>query len=447
MKVSIEQTSTVERKLNIEIPWDRVQTEIESQLSRIRMRAKLKGFRPGKAPMEMVRRLYSDEAREDAVNAVAVEAIRDALRENNLTPFGNPYLTDIKSGNNEPLVLEAIVELPPSFELADFSALELERPTYPVREEEIERFMDSLRERNAEMVPVKKDRPLGEGDVALVDFAGTQDGKPVPGLAVESFRVRMGKSELIPGFEEQIVGMTKGQVREFDLPFPEEFSNPKLAGHLVHFTVTLKSIQEMVIPELSDDFARSVGEFESIEALRKAVRSDMEKNREQQSTSALRANLAQALLKANVFEVPPSLLDKELRRMVQDYGDSLLRAGIPEEKVREHILAEEEELKKTAAEHVRLVYIVSEIAEKEGISASDADVEKVVAESAQRIGRKKEELMEQYDSDGTLSEVAFRLVRERVYEKLLSTARIRDVEVKPEGETEGKKGKKKGKGK
>ena len=213
MKINIEKTSNVERKLNVEIPWERVQEEIDNALVRIRKTATLKGFRKGKAPMNLVRRIYTDDARQDATQALVMQATRQALDEHDLEPYGNPYLTDMKSEDNEPMVFEAMVELSPDFEIADYRGLVLEKPVKEVRDGDVDAFLFVLRERNAEAVPLVEDRPLRDGDVAIVDFKGSTDGEVLQGMDIEGFELRLGREQLIPGFEEQIVGMKTDQER------------------------------------------------------------------------------------------------------------------------------------------------------------------------------------------------------------------------------------------
>lgn len=451
MKINIEETSSVERKLNVEIPWDQVKDEIARALASIQKNADLKGFRKGKAPIEMVRQHFSEDAKQEAVNNLVASATRKALDENNLEPMGNPYLTDVRSEDNEPLVFEAVVELVPEFELADYKGLELEKPVQKVTDAEVDDFTYSMRERRAETVPVIEDRVLKGDDTAEIDFTASRGGEPVEGMGAQNYIVRLGRSELIPGFEEQIVGMKPGQTRSFDLPFPEEFPNKDLAGQTVTFEVTLRQLREVKLPDLDDEFVKSVSEHETVEALKDMIREDLEKLRAEEAERLLRANLAARLVEDNKFDVPPTLVDKELRYLVNDYGQNLLKSGMPEEKVQEVILESEEHLKKTANENVKLVYIINSIAEKEEIQASRERIEDIVKEGAVRTGQTFEDLMKKYSEEGTLNDIAYGVVRGEVFNLLADSALIKEVEVVPD-QTDGsgdepKKDKKKKAGK
>jgi len=449
MKITVEKTSDVERKLNIEIPWDKYQEELDRQLGQIRKSATLKGFRRGKAPMEMVRRLYSEDADKDAVNALAGEAVRDALAEHELKPFGSPYLTDVNKEENRFVNMEAVVELEPSFELAEYTGLELTKPRTDVDDTEVEKFLENMRHNQGDTVSVDEKRGLRDGDVANIDFTGTLGGEPVEDLNGTDYLVQIGKSETVPGFEEQIVGMDAGQKKEFDLTFPEDFFKPELAGQIIHFEVSLKDIRELQLPELDDEFARDQGEFKNLEELRGAIRENLGRMKASDSEKALRRNLTQRLVEDNVFEVPPSLVDKELRRIIQEYGDNMVQSGLGNDKVREAILENEEHLKKTAAETIRLLYIITAIGEKEGMEASAEEIRDVVTGMAARLGKSADELMEEYTREGALGEVGFNVVREKVFKMLLDAAKITEIggpAEKAGGDSPKKKKEKKGKG-
>ncbi len=441
MKINVEETSSVERKLNVEIPWDQVKEEIDRTLVQIQKKADLKGFRKGKAPIEMVRQVYAEDARQEAVNTLVAVATRKVLDEHNLDPLGNPYLTDVRSEDEEPLIFEAVVELMPEFEPADYEGLKLEKPVNEVTDTEVSDFMDSMRERRAETVPVFEDRTLKDDDVAEIDFKGSRGGEPVAGMDVSNYIVRLGRSELLPGFEEQIVGMKPDQNRTFDLPFPDEFPNQELAGQTVSFEVTLKQIKELKLPDLDDEFVKSVSEYETVKDLTGMIRKDLEKLREEESEKALKAHLSVKLVEDNQFDVPPSLVDSELRYLVQEYGENLVRSGMPSEKVKDVILEHEDQMKKTAADHVRLVYVINKIAESEKIQATREQVEDLVRDAAVRTGQDFDDLQKKYTEDGTIRDIAFGIVREEVFKLLIEKADIKEIKVTPEGETESKKGK------
>jgi trigger factor len=443
MKITVEKTSEVERKLNIQIPWDKYQEELDRQLVQIRKGATLKGFRKGKAPMEMVRRIYSEDAGKDAVNALAGEAVRDTLAEHELKPFGSPYLTDVNTEENKSVNMEAIVELEPTFELAEYSPLELIKPSPEVNDDDVDKFLQNMRQNQADTVTIEEKRGLKDGDVANVDFTGTMGGEPVEDLNGTDYLLHIGGSETVPGFEEQIVGMEAGQKKEFDLTFPEDFFKPELAGQIIHFDVHLKDIRELQLPELDDEFAKDQGEFKDIEELKGAIRENMSRMKASDSEKALRRNLTKRLVDDNVFEVPPSLADRELRRIVQEYGDNMVQSGLDNEKVREAILENEEHLKKTAAETIRLLYIITQIAEKEDIEASEEDVLDVVKGMAGRMGKQAEDLMEEYSKDGTLGEIGFNIVREKVFTQLLEKANITEIGAEEEKPAKTKKKSKK----
>jgi len=443
MKVTVEVTGEVERKLSIEVPWDKYQEELDRQLGQIRKGATLKGFRKGKAPMQMVRRIYAEDAGKEAVNALAGEAVRNALAEHELKPFGSPYLTDVNTEENKSVNMEAIVELEPTFDLADYSALELIKPSSDVNEDEVDKFLQNMRQNQAETISLEEKRGLKDGDVANLDFTGTMDGQPVEDLKGTDYLVKIGGAETVPGFEEQVVGMEADQKKEFDLTFPKDFFKPELAGQVIHFNVHLKDIRELQLPDLDDDFAKDQGEFKDLGELKAAIRDNMSRMKASDSEKALRRNLTKRLVDDNVFEVPASLVDGELKRIIQEYGDNLVQSGLDNDKVKEAILENEEHLRKTASETIRLLYIITAIGEKEDMEASPEEIHDVVTGMATRMGKRAEDLMEEYSKEGTLSEIGFNVVREKVFAMLLEKANIKEVGAEAEKPKAKKKSKKK----
>ena len=444
MKITVEKTSEVERKLNIEVPWDKYQEELDKQLAFIRKTATLKGFRKGKAPMEMVRRIYSEDAGKDAVNNIAGEAVRNALDEHDLKPFGSPYLTDVNTEENKSVNLEAVVELEPTFELADYSSLELTKPGTSVGDSEVEQFLQNMRQNQADTISVEEKRGLKDGDVANIDFTGTLGGEAIEDLNGTDYLVHIGKSETVPGFEEQITGMETGQKKEFDLTFPEDFFKPDLAGQVIHFEVNLKDIRELQLPDLDDEFAKDQGEFKTLDELKAAIADNMSRMKASDAEKALRRNLTKRLVDDNNFEVPPSLVDRELRRIVQEYGDNMIQGGLDNDKVREAILENEDHLKETAAETIRLLYIIKAIGEKEEMQANEEEIREVVAGMAARMGKSPDDLLEEYTKEEALDEVGFNVIREKVFKLLLDSAKITEVgEEAEEKKPKAKKSKKK----
>jgi trigger factor len=347
--------------------------------------------------------------------------------------------------------MEAMIELEPVFELSDYSALDLEKPKTVVTDQEITNFLERMRENRGESVRMEIDRGLKEDDIAVIDFTGAKGGKALEELDGKDYLVRIGRSELVGGFEEQILGMKSGETREFDLTFPDDFVNKDLSGQLIHFTVALKEIRELQLPELDDEFARSFGKFDTLDALKATIREDIFKTKEDDALKTLKGNLARRLVEDNVFDVPPTLVDRELRHLVKGYGENLLQAGMSNERVREMILTNEDNLKKSAAEQIRLLYIIGEIAEKEGVNAKAEEIRAVVQKRAQRSGRDTEELMNEYAGNGTLADIGFNITREKVFEMLLEKAKITEVKAeagkqgkknKPEDKSKKKKGKK-----
>lgn len=434
MKISVETPTPLERKISVEVPWATVQEEIQEALAAFRKEATLKGFRKGKAPMDLIRGQYGEDARKEASEQLVRKGLVRALEEHSISldrdVVGNPYLLEVgKPEEGAPFLFTAMVEIRPAVEVPALAGVKVEKPVRPVTEADVERFLGELRQQSARPVPVLIDRPLRADDIATLDFSGSVPGRQVQGLSANDYRVRIGQSRLVEGFEERILGMKPGDRREFDLRFPDDYPAKELAGQMVHFAVTLKAMHSLELPELDDEFARSVSRAQDLAGLRALIMEDLAKVQEEESQRAARGNLVRRLLELAPFEVPPTLVDEELKAIVQEHGERLTRAGLPPEKVKEQILADSEAMKKGAAERVRLSFLVLKAAERDGVTVSDGEIEGVLQEIARQSGRPVEQVAKEYGEKGGVEEIHFSLLRQKVVDRLLAQAEVVEVPV------------------
>ncbi len=437
MKISVESPSPLERKISVEVPWTDFAGEIDRALHAIRKQAVLKGFRKGKAPLDLVRSNFAEEARREATEGLVRQGLQRALADHSISldrdVVGNPYLMEVgKPAEGEPFLFQAMVELRPSVEVPALAGVKVEKPVRPVTGDDVERFLGELREQSAKPVPLFEDRPLQADDIATIDFSGSLPGRQVPGLSAADYRLRIGRSRMVEGFEERILGMKAGDRREFDLLFPADFPEKDVAGQTVHFTVNLTAVHVLQLPPLDDEFARTVSRAQTIGELRELVREDLRKMQEEESLRAARANLVRRLLDLSSFEVPPGLVNEELKRIAGEHGERLVRSGLPPEQVKERILAEGEAMKKGAAERVRLSFLILKAAERDGVSVSDEEIQGVLEQVAGQTGQPLAKVVKEYEERGGVEEIHFSLLRRKVVDRLLSEAEMVEIPVSGE---------------
>jgi trigger factor len=438
MKISVESPSPLERKISVEVPWTAFAAEIGRALHGIQKQAVLKGFRKGKAPLDLVRGNFAEEARREATESMIRQGLHQAFTENSISferdVVGNPYLLDVgKALEGEPFLFQAMVELRPSVELPDLAGIKVDKPVRTVTGDDIERFLGELREQSAKPAPLFEDRPLGMGDIATIDFSGSIPGRQVAGLSAADYRLRVGKSRMVEGFEERILGMKAGDRREFDLPFPADFPEKEVAGQTVRFAVTLKAVHVLHLPELDDEFARTVSRAQTVEDLRTLIGDDLRKVQEEESLRAARSNLVRRLLELAIFEVPPSMVDEELKLIAAEHGERLVRTGLAPEQVKERLIADGEAMKKGAAERVRLSFLILKAAERDGITVSDEEIQALLEQIALSTGQPLDKVVKEYEDKGRVEEIHFSLLRQKVMDRLLSEAELVEVPVSAEG--------------
>jgi trigger factor len=437
MKITLTTPSPLERKIAAEAPWDEFAGELEHAFEEIRKEAVLKGFRKGTAPLGLIRGNFAEEARKEATESLVRKGLTQALAENSISlekdVVGNPYLIEVgKPVEGAPFTFEAMVELRPVFELPSLAGVRLEKPVRAVTGDDVERFLSELQSQSARPVPLIEDRALRHDDIATLDFSGTVTGREVPGLSAVDYRARIGQGKMVEGFEERIVGMKVGERREFDLPFPADFPGKDLAGQTVHFTATLKAVHTLHLPPLDDEFARSVSRAGDLAELRKLVRDDLVRMQEEEAQRAVRANLVRKLLDLAPFDVPPGMVDEELKIVAGEHGERLVRAGLPPEKVRERILADGEAMKKGAAERVRLSFLMLAAAERGGVTVDDGEIASVLDEIARQTGKPLAKVVKEYEERGGIEEIHFSLLRQKVVDRLLTEAEVVEVPAKEE---------------
>src|SRR5574337_774238 len=256
MKAVKEDISPVKKKLHIQVTPDAIAQEMVKAVSDIARKAKIPGFRPGKAPKAVVERHYAAEIESEVMNKLISTSYLQALDEHKLSPVDAPSITNISAfDKSSPLNFTAVVEVRPEFELGSYEGIEVKDASTEATEQELNQTIDRLREMYAQL-EVVEGRPLDKTDTAIIDFEGFREGKSIQGAKASDHMLALGTNSLIPGFEEQLVGMNKGETREIKVNFPEDYNNKDLAGKDATFTVTLKEIKKKVLPEVNDDFAK-----------------------------------------------------------------------------------------------------------------------------------------------------------------------------------------------
>ena len=423
MKVTVEDVSTVKKKLHIQVLPDAIAIERKRALADVAKKARIPGFRPGKAPKNVVERHYATEIQSEVMNKLISDSYLQAIKENDLSPVEMPNITNISPLETDaPLNFTAVVEVRPRIDLGAYEGIEVNETPVTASDEELDQTIDRLREMYANLAVVEG-QALDKGHTAIIDFEGFQDGKSIEGAKAQDHHLAIGEGTLIPGFEEQIAGMNKGETREISVTFPADYNNKDLAGKDAKFTVTLKEIKKKVLPELNDEFAKDIGNHNTVDERKARSKEDIGIRKKNEQSSAQREDLLGKLVDAHTFDVPQGMVDRELTAMARHQLTRMARQGIDVQKAFD-IAKFRLENRDMAVKRVKGTLILDVIADKEKVEVSDAEVNASMAAMARSAGKKLEEIKQYYASqEGGTDNLRASLVEEKTLSLLLSKAK------------------------
>ena len=430
MRTSIETISDVELKLNVEVPSEAVDAEFARQLRGVRKKARIKGFRPGKAPANMVKRLYADFLASETARVLISETVGGALEEVPRQVLGDPAFEPAVASEGKALEYAVFLQVKPELTIEGWADMEIKVAPAIIEEGAVEARIEQTREQHKERVPVE-DRGADTGDVLTCQCHGSVDGEPDPRMSVEELPVKLGSSELIPGFADELMGVKAGEERTFDLTFPEDYFAEDLASKVATFTVTVNEHCVEELPELDDDFAKDAG-HDSMEAFRESVTSELQANADKQRDREIEDRVIALLLERNEFQAPPVMVQSQMEFQARQMFQMLGMQGLPPDKARSILESSRDSMARDAAQTVRRYLALEALAKQEELDVED---EAIDAEIAKRTEGAPDHVKEQYASDEVRRSVRLELVESAALDLIKSRAIISDAE--PEEATPG----------
>ena len=423
MKTEFIDVSDTQKNLVVEIPSTIVDAEIDKIARDYSKAARIPGFRPGKVPAKVVRQRFRDQILHDVAHGLIPRAVDEALRERGVEPVDTPDIKDVVVEEGQPLKFTATFETVPPIDPGDYSTLSLSNRTVSVDDAAVEQALTQLRERGARYEPVE-DRAVEHGDSIVADLertAAAESGEAQTDKH-EGVTVDIGAPANPPGFDEALVGANAGERKSFDVNYPDDYAISELAGTTVKYDVTIKAIRKRVVPELDDEFAKDIGDFENLDALKQRVRGDLEHEMMHEHERDTRGELLKQLAARATVDVPASLLEREIDRRVEEFVRRLIDQQV--DPMRTNINWEEfrERQREAATEAVKSALVLDEVARRENIGVSDADIDEEISRYAERAGRTPAAVRARLEKEGGLNRVYAGLRRERTVEFLLSRA-------------------------
>jgi len=394
MQVTVEAINPVTKRVSVEIPAGQVDAEIEKVYAGIQKKAKLQGFRPGKAPMQLIRRTYAETMQDEVMRRLYEQTLFKALEEQKIEPVASPTIECDNLEQGAPFKYSALVEVMPEILLKEYTGLKVTKEKYVLNPDSIEGEIKRMQENMAQLIPLDEGTAVENGHSVTVDYSFTVDGFPQEDSTADDAMIEVGTNRLLPGFEEQLVGMKCGEHKKFSVTLPEGFHNQEAAGKEGVFQVTIKEIKLKELPELDDEFAQQFGDYETMEQLREKMVEYHQKQETERIENEVKERIIKALIDKNPLDVPQSMVKRQLDHMLENLKNrlksqqmSIEMMGLDEEGFRVRF-------RDSAEEKVKGGLLLMALIDKENISIGDEDLaqryEQIAGGNSDMLGRIKD---------------------------------------------------------
>jgi trigger factor len=421
MKIDLTDLSPVRKRMSVEVDVEDVERETRVVLQSYRKKARIPGFRPGKAPMSVVRSHFTKELEEDVRERVVSSSFLKATREKGLEPIGDPALEDVLHEQGQPLTFNTVFEVLPEIEPKGYDDVSVTQAAVKVEDEEIDKALEELRQARVQLV-AEQDREAEKGDVVYADVVGT----PEEGESIRSERlpIEIGAENNLDQFNEKLSGTRVGDTVEFSVDYPKDYGSENLAGKRVDYRLQVQEVKRPVLPDLDDEFAKDLGDFEDLAALRGKVREDLEHRKKHEVEAATRQAVLDKVLIENPVVLPEVLVQEEIRRRLESFVRNLAMQGVNPEKAEidwERLRKEQEEPARKSV-HARL--LLDAVAKVQEIQVEPKEIDERIREDAKRMGQSAEKLRASLEKHSAREALVAQLLREKSLDYLTTVANI-----------------------
>ncbi len=413
------------REIDIAVPWDDVRHESDRIIESFRRQARIPGFRPGKAPAAVVRSRYQKEIRQEIVEQLIPKFFHAEAVEKKYDIVGKPQFHDLEMEDGEPMTFRAEFEVVPEFELSDYRRLQVPYNEPEVTDEQLDAELEALRERHASFVNLDP-RPLEDGDIAVLSLSS--DPPDGPKIDEEDTTIALAEEGTLPEFTENLRGRSPGETADFEVNYPEEFGNKELAGKTVSFHATVKGVRKKEVPELDDDFAAELGDFQTIDQARSSLREQIGDSMRRQAIEAAKTKLLDQVVAAHDFPVPDSMTENQLMRRLEGRLGALQRQGVDIEKLDIDWRKVRDDERVLAERDVKGGLILERIARAESLKAAPEEIDEQVKAYATRNQLAVETARKKLAEDGTLDRLQTQVSRDKALSFLFDEAEKVDAE-------------------
>ncbi len=429
--------------LTVEVAKEEFDKALDQAFKKVVKQVTVPGFRKGKVPRRIFEARFGVEALyQDALDIILPQAYQKAVEETGIEPVDQPEvdIEQLEKGKN--LIFKAVVTVKPEVKLGEYKGLEIPAKDFSVTDEQVQEELERIRERQAELIVVE-DGKLENGDLAVIDFEGFIDGEPFEGGKAENYNLELGSNTFIPGFEEQLVGMAKGEEKEIKVTFPEEYHVEELKGKEAVFKVKVNEIKRKKLPELDDEFAKDVSEFETLEEFKADLRQKLEEQAKQEEENYKRDRVAEKAAEKAEIDIPQVMIDHEVEHMVQDFEQRLRFQGLDLDNYFKFTGSSMEQLKEQfkedAEKRVRISLTIEAIGKAENIEVTEEDIDKELDKMAELYSQDKEQLKKVFQSQGSLDRIKTDIQFRKTLDFLVEHSKTVEAQPEEEQQEEGQK--------
>ena len=438
MQVTVEDVSSVKKILHIEVPENIVIRELDNAYKHLKKTAKVKGFRPGKTPRSVLERLFKKDIHGDVSSKLLQDSFVEALKETDLNIIGNPKIDPPQLEVKGPYKYDATVEVKPEIDDIDFKGLTLKKALYQVTDDEMDAQLKLLQKNLSQQIPITEDRPVQKNDSVLIDYEGFEDGKPFAETQkTKNFTMKIGAGAISKTLDEELIGMKPGEDKEITVNFPEDHFNNNLANHEITFHVKLHEIREEILPEIDDEFAKKLGQYETLDNLKKAITDNLNEGYQKRVEQEMNEQVYTSLIEKTEFELPESMVDYELNNIIDEIERTLTyyNKSMEEQGLTKEMLAEKH--RETAEKKVRRHLILGKIIDQENLELSDEELEDGFTNMAQAVNQPVDAIKSYYNQNqDNLVFFKHTLLEKQAIKLIIKNSNIEEVEPELKKNTE-----------
>jgi trigger factor len=423
MQVTLQKLSPVLVEFDVEVAADRVKSEVDKAYVQVARNARVPGFRPGKAPRKVLSHLFGSKIQADVAQKLVDETFPQAVSDNQLQPVAQPAIETKKLVENAPFSYRVRVEILPKIESVEYEGLQAKRPKAEVTDAEIDKEVEGLQRAHSTLEAPKEPRPSKAGDVVSIDLGVETDGQPVADASATDLTVEVGAGQLLPEIDEALLGKSVGESTRAEVALPAQHPHPKLRGKTAVFNITVKDIKERVLPSVDDEFAKDVGDFETVEKLRENLRERLEKQAKEQAENQLAELLVAELVKKNPIPVPPSLVQQQMRITEQEILTRARSFGQKANAVGDDL---RRQIEQDSEVKVRAGLLMAEIAKKESIQIGQAELDEGLKDLAEQTGKNVAKLRAEYRDQKKREMLVGMILESKVLDIIQAKAQIQE---------------------